>query len=87
MGFRVKGFKSTLTQIRKEPNMHSKPTNPTLNPKLYHQNPNEISFIYLNPKTSTVNSHKVGRPNSAGIPYTLLVRIEAIGFPTLGLLL
>ena len=25
--------------------------------------------------------------NSAGIPYTLLLRIEAIGFPTLGLLL
>ena len=22
------------------------------------------------------------RPNSAGIPYTLLLRIEAIGFPT-----
>ena len=27
------------------------------------------------------------RPNSAGIPYTLLLRIEAIGFPTVGLLL
>ena len=27
------------------------------------------------------------RPNSAGIPYTVLLRIEAIGFPTLGLLL
>ena len=27
------------------------------------------------------------RPNSAGIPCTLLLRIEAIGFPTLGLLL
>ena len=27
------------------------------------------------------------RPNSAGIPCTLLFRIEAIGFPTLGLLL
>ena len=26
------------------------------------------------------------RPNSAGIPYTLLLRIEAIGFPTFGLL-
>ena len=25
------------------------------------------------------------RPNSAGIPYTLLLRIEAIGFPTCGL--
>ena len=27
------------------------------------------------------------RPNSAGIPYTLLLRIEAIGFPTFWLLL
>ena len=27
------------------------------------------------------------RPNSAGIPYTLLLGIEAIEFPTLGLLL
>ena len=27
------------------------------------------------------------RPNSAGIPYTLLLRIQAIGFPTFGLLL
>ena len=27
------------------------------------------------------------RPNSAGIPYTSLLRIEAIGFPTFGLLL
>ena len=27
------------------------------------------------------------RPNSAGIPYTLLLGIEAIGFPTLKLLL
>ena len=27
------------------------------------------------------------RPNSAGIPYTLLLGIEAIGLPTLGLLL
>ena len=38
----------------------------------------------------TVNPIKLEtglRPNSAGIPYTLLLRIEAIGFPTLGLLL
>ena len=38
----------------------------------------------------TVNSIKLEtglRPNSAGIPYTLLLRTEAIGFPTLGLLL
>ena len=27
------------------------------------------------------------RPNSAGIPFTSLLRIEAIGFPTFGLLL
>ena len=27
------------------------------------------------------------RPNSAGITYTLLLRIEAMGFPTFGLLL
>ena len=27
------------------------------------------------------------RPNSAGIPYKLLLRIEAMGFPTFGLLL
>ena len=27
------------------------------------------------------------RPNRAGISYTLLLRIEAIGFPTFGLLL
>ena len=27
------------------------------------------------------------RPNSAGIPYTLLLRMGAIGFPTFGLLL
>ena len=26
------------------------------------------------------------RPHSAGIPYTLLLRTEAIGFPTFGLL-
>ena len=34
---------------------------------------------------STVNPIKLEtglRPNSAGIPYTLLLRIEAIGFPT-----
>ena len=38
----------------------------------------------------TVNPTKLEtglRPNSAGIPYTLLLRIEAIGFPTFGLLL
>ena len=39
---------------------------------------------------SIVNPKKLEtglRTNSAGIPYTLLLRIEAIGFPTFGLLL
>ena len=38
----------------------------------------------------TVNPIKLEtglRPNSAGIPYTLLLRVEAIGFPTFRLLL
>ena len=38
----------------------------------------------------TVNPIKLEtglRPNSAGIPYTLLLGIEAIGFPTFWLLL
>ena len=38
----------------------------------------------------TVNPVKLEtglRPNSAGIPYTLLLRIEAIGSPTFGILL
>ena len=35
----------------------------------------------------TVNPIKGLRPNSAEIPHTLLFRIEAIGFPTFGLLL
>ena len=45
---------------------------------------NGAMFMYtLNPiKLETGNI-----PNSAGIPYTLLLRIEAIGFPTFGLLL
>ena len=41
-------------------------------------------------KGSIVNPIKLEtglRPNSAGITYTLLLRIEAMGFPTLGLLL
>ena len=48
---------------------------------------------HTNPKSPlpiTVNPIKLEtglRPNSAGIPYTLLLGIEAIGFPTLGLLL
>ena len=46
-----------------------------------------LSFF---PKGCTVNPIKLEtglRPNSAGITYTILVRIEAIGFPTFGLLL
>ena len=42
------------------------------------------------PEATTVNPRKLEtglRPNSAGIPYTLLLRIEAMGFPTFGLLL
>ena len=38
----------------------------------------------------TVNPIKLetgSRPNSAGIPYTLLLRVGAAGFPTFGLLL
>ena len=40
--------------------------------------------------SSTANPIKLetgSRPNSAGIPYTLLLRIEAAGFPTFRLLL
>ena len=40
----------------------------------------------LSPESLIVNPLKLEtglRPNSAGIPYTLLLRIEAIGFPTL----
>ena len=38
----------------------------------------------------TLNPRKLEtglRTNSAGIPYTLFLRIEAFGFPTFGLLL
>ena len=41
-------------------------------------------------KNLTVNPIKLEtglRPNGAGIPYTLLLRIEAMRFPTFGLLL
>ena len=39
--------------------------------------------IIVNPKKLEAGL----RTNSAGIPYTLLLGIEAIGFPTFGLLL
>ena len=44
----------------------------------------------LLPGFYTVNPIKLEtglRPNGAGIPYTLLLRIEAMGFPSFGLLL
>ena len=41
------------------------------------------SWITANPRKLETGL----RSNSAGIPYTLLLRIEAIGFPTFGLLL
>ena len=50
----------------------------------------KIAGLAVTLKTSTVNPIKLEtglRPNSAGIPYTLLFRIEAIGFPTFRLLL
>ena len=43
-----------------------------------------------NRRGATVNPIKLEtglRPNSAGVPYTLLLRIEAMRFPTFGLLL
>ena len=49
----------------------------------------KYSDVYLLRKPYIVNPIKLEtglRPNSAGIPYTLLLRIEAIGFPTFGLL-
>ena len=44
-------------------------------------------LMSMNPKpiNPTVNPIKLEtglRPNSAGIPYTLFLRIEAMGFPT-----
>ena len=51
-----------------------------------------IPFLHslLTKGKTTVNSIKLEtglRPNSAGMPYTLLLRIEAMRFPTFGLLL
>ena len=48
-----------------------------------------IMMFQLSGFYDTVNPIKLEtglRPNSAGIPYTVLLRIEAIGFPTFGLL-
>ena len=41
----------------------------------------------LRTTVNSINLETALRPNSAGIPYTLLLRIEAMGFPTFGLLL
>ena len=40
-----------------------------------------------NPTVNPIKLETGLRPNSAGIPHTVLLRIEAIGFPTFGLLL
>ena len=53
------------------------------------------SRLSVHSRLSRSDGHRVNpikletglRPNSAGIPYTLLFRIEAIGFPTFRLLL
>ena len=50
----------------------------------------QVSITDLFPVSSTVNPIKLEtglRPNSARIPYTLLSSIEALGFPTVRLLL
>ena len=50
-----------------------------------------LRFLHINSQTNYCKPHKVGnritKKNSAGIPHTVLLRIEAIGFPTFGLLL
>ena len=49
-----------------------------------------MSNTVMEPTLTYGKPHKVGnriKPNSAGIPYTLLLRIEAMGFPTFRLLL
>ena len=48
-----------------------------------------LAATILGLETPMVNLKKLEaglRTNSAGIPYTLLLRVEAIGFPTFGLL-
>ena len=47
----------------------------------------DLGFRLKNPTVNSVKLETGLRPNSAGIPYTLLLRIEAMGFPTFGLLL
>ena len=47
----------------------------------------QIIACRLKSRVSPIKLETGLRSNSAGIPYTLLLRIEAIGFPTFGLLL
>ena len=46
-----------------------------------------VFFIYGLSTVSPIKLETGLRPNSAGTPYTLLIKIEAIGFPTFRLLL
>ena len=53
-------------------------------------NKSDTNLRVRKPDPGIVNPVKLEtglRPNSAGIPYTLLLRIEAMGFPTFWLLL
>ena len=47
----------------------------------------QLYGVYCSCKVNPKKLETGLRPNSAGIPHTLLSRIEAIGFPTFGLLL
>ena len=68
----------------KEPNIHT----PKPLQKSPFPNPCRASFCTLQDPTANPIKLETGlRPISAGIPYTLLLRIEAIGFPTFWLLL
>ena len=42
------------------------------------------AVLNFSPTVNPINLETGLRPNSAGIPYTLLSRIEAIRFPTFG---
>ena len=61
-----------------------------LGPLILYLKGMRIMMFQLSGFYCTVNPIKLEtglRPNSAGIPHTLLLRIEAKGFPTFGLLL
>ena len=49
--------------------------------------PNSKPLLALQPTVNPIKLETGLRPNSAGNPYALLLRIEAIGFPTFRLLL